>query len=59
MAMMEASVEMKRNEQGQKWQIRNRELDLRAAELQQQQQQAMNVAMFNTVSEIFKSIKNP
>ena len=59
MAMMEASVEMKRNEQEQKWQIRNRELDLRAAELQQQQQQAMNVAMFKTVSEIFKSIKNP
>ena len=57
--MMEASVEMKRNEQEQKWQIRNRELDLRAAELQQQQQQAMNVAMFKTVSEIFKSIKNP
>ena len=71
-AMMEASVEMKRNEQEQQRQIRNRELDLRAAELQQQQQfqsmllqqyqqqqQAMNMAMSNTVSEIFKSIKNP
>ena len=35
--MMEASLEMKRNDQEQQQQIHNRELDLRAAELQQQQ----------------------
>ena len=69
--MMEAFVEMKRSEQEQQWEIHKRELDLRAAELQQQKQfqsmllqqhqqnEAMNMAMLNTVSEIFKCIGNP
>ena len=65
---------MKQRYQEERGQIRSRELDLRAAELQQQQQfqsmliqqqqqfqqqqQAMSMAMFNTLNELFKNMKN-
>ena len=72
--MMETSIEMKRNEQEEQQKIRHRELDLRAAEIQQQQQfqsmlllqqqqlqkqqEAMNMAMLNTMNEVLKHMKN-
>ena len=72
--MMQESVAMKQRYQEDQKQIRSRELELRSAELQQQQQfqnmliqqqqqfqqqqQQMTMAMFNTITELFKNIKN-
>ena len=72
--MMKEGMTMKQKYQEERGQIRSRELDLRAAELQQQQQfqsmliqqqqqfqqqqQAMTMAMFNTLNELFKNMKN-
>ena len=44
-AMMEASLQMQRNDQEQQRQIHNRELDLTAAELQQQQHFNNSISM--------------
>ena len=72
--MIKESVAMKQKYQDDQSQIRSRELELRAAELQQQQQfqsmliqqqqqfqqqqQQMTMAMFTTLNELFKKIKN-
>ena len=63
--MMKESMTMKQKYQEEQGQIRSRELDLRAAELQQQQlqsmliqQQAMTMAMFSTLNELLKNMKN-
>ncbi|PFX18689.1 hypothetical protein AWC38_SpisGene16915 [Stylophora pistillata] len=74
-SMMEASTAMKKNEREEHRQVRNRKLELRAAEMQQQrqfqtmllhqqqhyeqQQEALNMAMLNTMNELLKRIKNP
>ena len=71
--VMNQSVLMKRTDQQEQRQLRQRELDMRAAELQQQQQfqnhllqqqqqfqqqqQAMNMAMFNALNEMLKHIR--
>lgn len=72
--MMKESMTMKQKYQEEQGQIRSRELDLRATELQQQQQfqsmliqqqqqfqqqqQAMTMAMFSTLNELLKNMKN-
>lgn len=72
--MMKESMTVKQKYQEEQGQIRSRELDLRAAELQQQQQfqsmliqqqqqfqqqqLAMTMAMFNTLNELFKNMNN-
>lgn len=72
--VMHESVAMKKAEQEEQRALRKRELDIKAAEIQQQQQfqamllqqqqqgyqqqQAMNMAMLNTINELLKNIKN-
>ena len=67
--VMKQSVVIKRTDQQEQRQLRQRELDIRAAEVQQQQQfqnmllqqqqqqQAMNIAMLNAMGELLKNLK--